>query len=102
MDLLMFLSSLLSHEKFVSLLPILLHHPFGTTRSHSIPGSFFGSVWAAISSPINLSPGNLFSFIFVAMPIHHFICLSGQDLLVPHPTEKGKNQFSMVAIWTPK
>jgi hypothetical protein len=90
MGLLMFLGSFLSHEKFVSLLPILFHHPFGTTRPRSFLGSFFGSVGTAVSPSINLSPRDLFSFAFVVLPSHLLLYVSGLITRLVPPGKKMK------------
>jgi hypothetical protein len=87
---LMLFGSFLSHEEFVSLLSILFHHPFGTTGSHSILGSFFGSVWTSIFPSINLSPGNLLAFIVVVMPNHVLVRLGKTFVSLYHPFKKSQ------------
>jgi hypothetical protein len=76
MGLLMFFGSFLSHEEFIGLLSILFHHPFGTTGSLSILGSFFGSVRTSIFPSIDLSPGKLLAFFFVVTPNHVVLYLA--------------------------
>jgi hypothetical protein len=95
MGLLMFLGSFLSHEKFISLLSVLFHHPLGTARSLPFPGSLFGSVRTAIPSPVNLSPGKPLPFIFITLPNHIILYRDGSVILLYHPFSK--SQWSPIA-----
>jgi hypothetical protein len=91
--LLMFFGSFLSHEEFIGLLSIPFHHPFGTTGSWLILGSFFGGVRASVFPPINFSPGNPFSFVSVVMPNHVLVCrekLHRPFISLYHPDKKSQ------------
>jgi hypothetical protein len=86
----MLLGSFLPHEKFISLLSILSHHPFGATRSHPLPGGLLGSVWTAIPSPVNLPPGKLFPLIFFMVLNHVLLCGDGFFPSLYHPFKKSQ------------
>jgi hypothetical protein len=88
MGLLMLFGSFLSHEEFIGLLSILFHHPFGTTGSCLIPGSFFGSVWTSVFPAINLSPRKLLPFAVAVIPNHVLLCLVGTFISLYHRLRK--------------
>jgi hypothetical protein len=68
--LLMFLRSFLAHEEFVNLLSIMFFYPIGPPGSLPRRRGLFGGVGASISSPVDLSPRNIFPFVFVAITSH--------------------------------